>query len=255
MDSEFGLAYDEDIVARVRAVNAAGLEGDWKESDDSAKVKTVPAKMDPAPYRGASTNSDTLHVQWNEVSSDEGMGGSEIIYYSVYKGDDTDPIQQTSGTSYLYRLQTGDDQSISFRVAASNIYGTGDISELSDPIEFGSVPDKLTNLRSQNVDPANNEEATITWDEPDPTITSYEFQILSKETNTYEDATDFMEDDQNFTNTWGQQFNCAELINNFGYQAGDKITFRVRAINSVGPSEWAYPAIDAMDAYTLTMLI
>lgn len=157
MDSEFGLSYNDDIVARVRAVNAAGLAGSWKESDDSAKVKTVPAKMEPAPYRGASTDSDTLHVQWNAVTSDEGMGGSEIIYYSVYKGAETEPIQQTSGTSYLYTLQTGDDQAISFRVAASNIYGTGEESDSSDLIEFGSVPNKLTNLRSQNVDPANNE--------------------------------------------------------------------------------------------------
>lgn len=42
MQDEFGLNYDDSIIARVRAVNAAGLEGQWADSDDSAKVKTKP---------------------------------------------------------------------------------------------------------------------------------------------------------------------------------------------------------------------
>lgn len=42
MESEFGLSYNDSIVSRVRAVNAAGLSGEWRESDDSAKVKTKP---------------------------------------------------------------------------------------------------------------------------------------------------------------------------------------------------------------------
>jgi hypothetical protein len=42
MVSEFGLSYDSPIIARVQAVNSANLKGDWKESDESAKVKTKP---------------------------------------------------------------------------------------------------------------------------------------------------------------------------------------------------------------------
>lgn len=102
MESEFGLAYNEAIVSRVRAVNAAGLSGEWKESDDSAKVKTKPQQMPDAPTRGSSTDADTLHVKWDPITSDEATGGSEIIYYSVFLNDEVDSIYQTSGTSYLY---------------------------------------------------------------------------------------------------------------------------------------------------------
>jgi len=256
MDTEFELNYDESIIARVRAVNAAGLEGDWKESDGSAKVKTKPQKMAAAPYRGKSTDGDTLHVEWDKVETDEGQGGSEIIYYSVYRGSETTSIYQTSGTSFLYEQDAGDTTpGYAFRVAASNIYGTGEISELSDEIEFGSVPNKLVNLKSQNVDPSNNEQATIVWDDPLETIDSYDFQILDKNTNSYVDANSIMQDDTNFTDDLGRQFNCSELIDNFGYQSGDKITFRVRAFNDVGESEWSYPAIADMNAYSLSMLI
>jgi hypothetical protein len=173
MGSEFSLSYNEPIVARVRAVNAAGLAGLWRASDNSARVKTVPAEM-VAPVRGSSTDSDTLHVEWEAVEEDEAKGGSEIIYYSVYPELSDVSIYQTSGTSFLYEQQAADAGSLKFRVAASNIYGTGAISLASEAIEFGSVPDKLENLKSENVD-AENEEATITWDAPTSTITVYEF--------------------------------------------------------------------------------
>lgn len=206
------------------------------------------------PTRGSSTDSDTLHVEWEAVEDDEAMGGSEIIYYSVYKESSADSIYQTSGTSFLYEQQAGDAAAISFRVAASNIYGTGDISDLSEAIAFGSVPDKLENLKSENVD-SENLQATITWDEPDPTITGWEFEILNKDTNTYTNADSIMGDDTNLADNWGRQFDSSELIANFGYQAGDRVAFRVRVSNTVGNSEWAYPAISDMGALTLTMLI
>jgi len=255
MQDEFSLNYDDPIVARVRAVNAAGLEGEWQESDDSAKVKTKPEQMPDAPYRGASTDSNTLHVQWDAISSDQATGGSEIIYYSVYIADETDSVHQTSGTSYLYE-QVGTETFQTFRVAASNIYGTGEKSDLSLEIEFGSVPAKLTGLRSENVS-SDNERATIVWDGPDASdnVTGYTFEILNKDTNTYENADSIMEDDDNLTDDWGKEFDCNKLIENFGYQAGDTITFRVSASNDVGSSEWSYPTIANMGAYSLNMLI
>lgn len=108
MDDQFGLSYNQPIIARVRAVNAAGLKGEFQESDDSAKVKTKPQKMPDAPRRGSSTDADTLHVEWDSISTDEATGGSEIIYYSVYIADEVDSVYQTSGTSYLYQQQNGE---------------------------------------------------------------------------------------------------------------------------------------------------
>lgn len=253
MQSEFGLAYNDDIVARVRAVNAAGLNGDWRESDDSAKVKTKPQQMPAAPVRGSSTDADTLHVTWDEVSTAEATGGSEIIYYSVYLNDDEDSIYQTSGTSYLYEQVDAAELSQKFRVAASNIYGTGEKSDLSLDIEFGSVPDKLTGLKAENVEQTQNAQATITWDDPAEDIDEYEFQILNKDENEYQDADNIMTGDA--VTDFGVEFDCQELLDNYGYQAGDTITFRVRASNDVGASEWSYPTPANMIATSLSMLI
>lgn len=254
MESEFGLSYNDPIVAQVRAVNAAGLEAEWATSDESAAVKTKPVQMTPAPTRGASTNRDTLHVTWDKmVQGSDATGGSEIIYYSVFLNEDVDPISQTSDNSFLYSRQTIDETEQSFRVAASNIYGTGDKSELSDPIEFGSVPDKLTGLVSQNID-VDNERASIVWDDPGEADLTYEYQVLNKDTNQYADASSIMVDDGDAA-TFGVEFNCQDLIDQFGYQAGDTIVFRVKAINEVGPSEWAYPRAADMQATSLSMLI
>jgi hypothetical protein len=217
--------------------------------------------MPNAPVRGASTDDDTLHIKWDKMSTDAEMGGSEIIYYSVYKeGGDGQPITQTSGNSYLYHKSehSHTEPSAAFRIAATNIYGTGEQSDVSEDIEFGSVPKKLVALTSQNIDP-DNKRATIVWDDPGETDLDYEFQILDKNSNSYVDASvdgnSIMGDDQNLSNNWGREFDCQTLIDNFGYQKGDTIAFRVRASNDVGASEWSYPDPDDMTATSFNMLI
>jgi len=64
-----------------------------------------------------------------------------------------------------------------------------------------------------------------------------------------------MVDDGNAADDFGRQFDCNVLVERFGYQAGDKIVFRVKASNDVGPSEWSYPSPSDMQATSLSMLI
>lgn len=52
----FGLGYNDEISAQVRAINAAGLPGEWGQSTEGATVKTKPPQMSNVPTRGASTN-------------------------------------------------------------------------------------------------------------------------------------------------------------------------------------------------------
>lgn len=54
---------------------------------------------------------------------------------------------------------------------------------------------------------------------------------------------------------FGREIDCQSLIDHFGYQAGDKITFRVAAVNAVGMSEWSYPLPQDMQATAFSMLI
>lgn len=75
------------------------------------------------------------------------------------------------------------------------------------------------------------------------------------DTNNYEDANSYMDEDQNAADDFGKEFSCQALIDNFGYQAGDTITFRVNAKNEFGNSEWAYPLLSDMQATSLSMLI
>merc|ERR1711990_1340950 len=210
--------------------------------------------MTPAPVRGNSTTSTTLHVKWDKITDEEAKGGSEIIYYSVFVGDEVDAIYSTSEDFYLYAQQAG-EASQKFRVSATNIYGPGEKSDLSDDIKFGAVPAKLTELKSQNIDAAN-EEATITWGEPaaSDNIESYNFEILNLDTNSYVDASAIMgaTDDNS---ELGKQFSCQALIDDFGYQKGDTIEFRVSATNEFGDSEWAYPTEENQTAESLSMLI
>lgn len=46
--------------------------------------------MPDAPTRGLSTDADTLHVEWLPMDDEALTGGSQIIYYSVYKDGTTD---------------------------------------------------------------------------------------------------------------------------------------------------------------------
>jgi len=147
--SGFGLAYNDEITAKVRAINAAGLPGEWGESTENGRVKTKPPKMSNVPTRGASTNENTLHVEWETLDNLDEMGGSQVIYYTIYEEDDlVTPIYTTSGSSYLYPRDgfRNQDAGVRFAVAAANIYGTGEPSDLSDSILFGSVPEKLNGL-------------------------------------------------------------------------------------------------------------
>jgi len=256
MVDEFGLAYNDAIVAQVRAVNAAGLKGEYKESDDEAKVKTKPEKMSAAPRRGQSTDSDTLHVEWDKMTDMAEKGGSDIIYYSVFLEGETVAKYSTSEDFYLYEQEAAETE-MKFTVAATNIYGTGEQSDLSEAIQFGAVPSTIQGLKSENVKQDTNENGTFTWDDPaDATIEKYLFEILNLDTNQYEDANETM------TNTEADQianlsasFDCEKLVDDFGYQHGDKISFRVAAENSFGQSEWAYPTLENMNALSFNMLI
>lgn len=139
-------------------------------------------------------------------------------------------------------------------MTATNIYGEGPKSDVSDAILFGAVPDKLADLKSENVD-TDNEQATITWTAPDADadITEYIFQVLNLDTNEYADASDIMTTVDG--NDSGRQFDCNTLITDFGYQKGDKIEFRVAVENDFGQSEWGYPSPSNKEAISLSMLI
>lgn len=253
-ETPYGLEYNDSIIARVQAVNAAGLKGEWRESDDSAKVKTVPSKLESAPRRGQSTDNDTLHVEWDKMDIGSPLtGGSEIIYYSVYLADSTEALYSTMESFYLYSKIDGETEN-SFVVTATNIYGEGEKSEASDAIVFGEVPAKLGGLTSENVDGLNTK-ATFSWTLPDDAITKVTIQVLDLSESAYRDLPITEEEMTTALSDLGYTVEASVLTADFGYQAGDRIRFRASATNEFGDSEWAYPTNDDMSAKTLLMLL
>lgn len=196
-----------------------------------------------------------------EADSDA-TGGSEIIYYSVYQGAvevaNEVPLVQTSDNSYLFSidLAAAGQDSEQFRVAASNIYGEGAKSDPSEAIAFGSVPDKLTALKSSNPDAATATNGVITWDPPTEDNLTIKIEILDKTTTAYKNADTIMNAlPAGGALLHGRQFDCNKLISEFGYQSGDTVVFRVMAENTIGESEWAYPTLANMEATTFLMLL
>jgi len=108
---------------------------------------------------------------------------------------------------------------------------------------------------SENIDQNLKTEATITWTAPpaEANVTAYNFQVLNLDTNAYVDASSIMSTVDG--NDSGRQFSCQDLIDNFGYQKGDTIEFRVSVTNEFGDSEWAYPTEANKKAESLSMLI
>lgn len=81
---------------------------------------------------------------------------------------------------------------------------------------------------------------------------------MNLDTNEYETADDsnsITNDSADWIASWNATFDCEKIVENFGYQHGDKISFRVAVKNSFGYSEWAYPTLENMEAVSFNMLI
>mmetsp|Transcript_9442 Transcript_9442/g.8985 ORF Transcript_9442/g.8985 Transcript_9442/m.8985 type:complete len:99 (+) Transcript_9442:2437-2733(+) len=84
---------------------------------------------------GSSTSSSAVELDWTDFSSAPQNGGSPIISYIVYWDQGTDSwtelIGETSNnilTTYLKNTGISEGNSYVFKVAAKNIWGTGDFS-------------------------------------------------------------------------------------------------------------------------------
>lgn len=144
-------------------------------------------------------------------------------------------------------------------VTATNIYGEGEKSPASVEIKFGSVPDKLSDLKSETIDGSDNAQSTFTWDtaltDADLSISAYVFEILNLDTNEYVDATPAITADTDTFTGKAASIESSVLKTDFGYEDGDTIRFRGAATNEFGNSEWAYPTISAMTARSGLLLL
>lgn len=246
----YNLAFDDYVIAEVRAVNAAG-SAEWAESTETgqaAQIKTAPEKMANPPVRGNLTSKSLIHITWDAQTSNEETGGSEIIEYIVYDGSDDSELGTTSDTSYSVEGLSENDK-MTFKIASTNLYGTSELSDVSEEIVAGSVPAKSSNLSLSN--PSEDASSiVVNWDTPTDTVTKYELQFRNYKTNEYETAPDWDEDSAVLmVENPAVELDSSGLKDKFGYLDGDQAVGRLRAGNDFGWGEFSYPTTNTATVY------
>ena len=205
-----GLTNGQPYRFRVRALNNVG-EG----AASAASANVTPAQEPGAPTGLSATVSDrSVDLSWTAPASN---GGAAILRYE-YELDFSGTWTSTGGaaTSTTVRNLTN-GQSYDFRVRAVNRAGAGleSFSQSATPTSTVVAPDTPTNLSAT----PGNQRVMLSWVQPSggAALTHYEYE-------------------QDLSETWISTGSKATTYTVTGLTNGQSYTFRVRAVNSAGPS-------------------
>ena len=195
---------------RVRAVNSVGAG-----AASAASPNVTPATEPDAPTGLSATVSDQeVDLIWTAPASN---GGATILRYE-YELDFSGTWISTGGTATSYTV-TGltNGQAYTFRVRAVNRVGAGlaTSSQSATPTSTVVAPDTPSSLSAT----PGNRQVILSWVQPSggAALTHYEYELDLSET---------------WTSTGGK----APSYTVTGLTNGQSYTFRVRAVNSAGPS-------------------
>ena len=195
---------------RVRAVNSVGAG-----AASAASPNITPATEPDAPTGLSATVSDQkVDLIWTAPASN---GGATILRYE-YELDFSGIWISTGGTATSYTV-TGltNGQSYTFRVRAVNRVGAGlaSSSQSATPTSTVVAPDTPTDLSAT----PGNRQVMLSWVQPSggAALTHYEYE-------------------QDGSGTWTSTGGTAPSYTVTGLTNGQTYTFRVRAVNSAGPS-------------------
>ena len=195
---------------RVRAVNSVGAG-----AASAASPNVTPATEPDAPTGLSATVSDQeVDLIWTAPASN---GGATILRYE-YELDFSGTWTSTGGTATSYTV-TGltNGQSYTFRVRAVNRVGAGQAtsSQSATPTSTVVAPDTPSDLSAT----PGNRQVMLSWVQPSggAALTHYEYE-------------------QDGSGTWTSTGGKAPSYTVTGLNNGQSYTFRVRAVNSAGPS-------------------
>ena len=195
---------------RVRAVNSVGAG-----AASAASPNITPATEPDAPTGLSATVSDQeVDLIWTAPASN---GGATILRYE-YELDFSGTWTSTGGTATSYTV-TGltNGQSYTFRVRAVNRVGAGlaSSSQSATPTSTVVAPDTPTDLSAT----PGNRQVMLSWVQPSggAALTHYEYE-------------------QDGSGTWTSTGGTAPSYTVTGLTNGQAYAFRVRAVNSAGPS-------------------
>ncbi len=195
---------------RVRALNSVGAG-----AASAASPNVTPATEPDAPTGLSATVSDQeVDLIWTAPASN---GGATILRYE-YELDFSGTWTSTGGTATSYTV-TGltNSQTYTFRVRAVNRVGAGAASgsQSATPTSTVVAPDTPTDLSAT----PGNRQVMLSWVQPSggAALTHYEYE-------------------QDGSGTWISTGSKAPSYTVTGLTNGQTYTFRVRAVNSAGPS-------------------
>ena len=206
----FNLTNGQPYRFRVRALNSVGAG-----AASAASPNITPATEPDAPTGLSATVSDQeVDLIWTAPASN---GGATITYYE-YELDFSGTWTSTGGTATSYTV-TGltNGQSYTFRVRALNRVGAGAASgsQSATPTSTVVAPDTPSSLSAT----PGNRQVMLSWVQPSggAALTDYEYE-------------------QDGSGTWTSTGSKAPSYTVTGLTNGQAYAFRVRAVNSAGPS-------------------
>ena len=136
----FNYQFNDLVLVKAKSTNSFGT-APWSATNAvGAVISQVPSKM-AAPAM-VSLTTETMTVSWTPLLTSPANGNSQVLSYSLMwdNGSGTLSIELTDSlvTTYSVAGLTG-GQTYSFKVAAVNIYGKGEYSDVT-AIEASDVP-------------------------------------------------------------------------------------------------------------------
>jgi len=219
-----GLSAHPSWAFRVRARNTnTNTNGAWTEvtyvkPNQPQSTVQVPSAPSGLSATSASSDHNSARISWNAVS---GATSYQVQYWSPANSDWRTDTSYSSGTSYTSTGLSA-NSSWTYRVRAVNSAGSSDWAQVTytKPASV-AVPSAPTGLSATSASTDNNS-ARISWNAVSG-ATSYQVQYWSPSHSDWRNDGDYYSG-TSYTST--------------GLSANSSWTYRVRAVNSSGSSDW-----------------
>jgi hypothetical protein len=227
-----GLDTGKTYVFRVRVAQDVGVSS-WSDLSAQALAASVPSKA--TSVYATSKSASSVSIAWSpstdngspvtnylvQISDDSGLNWRNLLPHQLVRANATDTIAKIIG------LNTG--AAYLFRVTPVSAEGTGQPTAIGEPVLVVGVPSGPTNLHFTQRSASS---IGITWTAPfdgGRAITNYAIQ-QSADGGTWVDVA--------LNSIARSQLTDTSVVVG-DLHPGGRYSFRVRAINSEGPSEWS----------------